>query len=156
MADNATDTTPGTHPDAVVINSNGSVTTRGGKGWVWVTDEATGARVDVPASMLPRAGVAPVPGYPVHYGPVGRAPKTRLQLGDKPPTAGRAAGPAEDLSPELAAARAASGSLIQTPRDATAEALDAAAGVGEDQADAAGAGDTEATTTAKRNRRAGA
>lgn len=108
MADDATTPAPGTHPDAAVINDNGSVTTRKGKGFVWVHDETTGARYDVPARMLPRAGIRPVEGYPVNYQPQARAPKTALQLGDLPPTAGRASSaPAVEVGPELAAARAA-------------------------------------------------
>lgn len=112
MADDATTPAPGTHPDAVVINDNGSVTTRKGKGFVWVHDESTGARYDVPARMLPRAGIRPVEGYPVNYQPQGRSPKTALQLGDLAPTAGRASSPpAVEVGPELAAARAAEASV---------------------------------------------
>lgn len=133
MADDATTPAPGTHPDAVVINDNGSVTTRKGKGFVWVHDESTGARYDVPARMLPRAGIRAVEGYPVNYQPQGRAPKTALQLGDLPATAGRASSPpAVEVGPELAAARAAEASVTgsteppheppaETPGDPAAE-----------------------------------
>jgi hypothetical protein len=81
MADNATtETAPGTHPDAAVINDDGSVTTRTGEGWVWCTDTSTGARVDIPARLLPKKGVTPVPGYPVNYTPIGRTPKPAVLL----------------------------------------------------------------------------
>ncbi len=107
MADDATpETTPG-HPDAVVINDDGSVTTRGGRGFVWVTEDVTGARYDVPASMLPRSGLTPVPGYPVNYRPVGRTAKSRLRLSSDPaaPTgdAGESAGVPAGGDPGVAA-----------------------------------------------------
>lgn len=148
MADNATTPAPGTHPDAVVINDNGSVTTRKGKGFVWVHDESTGARYDVPASMLPRPGLTPVVGYPVNYRPTGRTPKTALLLGDLPVSSGRASSAAaEPVSAELAAARATAASLTSStepPAPVEAEVTD------DDQA--AGAGDESTTTTTKRGR----
>lgn len=115
MADNATTPDPGTHPDAVVINKDGSVSTRTRKAWVWVEDGVTGARCDVPATMLPRSGLTPVPGYPVNYQPQARAPKPALLLGQLPATAGRATStPDEEESPGLAAARASAAALTTT------------------------------------------
>lgn len=111
MAEDATNpAAPGTHPDAVVINDDGSVTTRTGRGWVWVHDETTGARCDVPPSMLPRPGLTVVPGYPVNYGPQARPPKPKLLLGDVPTTAGRATS-AGEVSADVAAARASAAAL---------------------------------------------
>jgi hypothetical protein len=84
MAETANKTAPGTHPDAVIINDDGSVTTRYQRGFVWVSDDASGNRFDVPARMLPREGLTVVPGYPVNYDPTGRPPKYRLDLsGDR-------------------------------------------------------------------------
>lgn len=80
------DTAPG-HPDAVVINDDGSVTTRGGRGFVWVTDDRSGARYDVPARILPRRGLTPVPGYPVNYRAQARTTKPQRPLGETPPAA---------------------------------------------------------------------
>jgi hypothetical protein len=114
MAETAETTAPGTHPDAVVINQDGSVTTKAGKGWVWCTDESTGHRLDFPAHLLPRKGVTPVPGYPVNYRPVARAPKTQVQLGDTPPTAGHPTAAAGAVPAEVAAARAAEASVTTT------------------------------------------
>lgn len=109
MADNAETTTPGAHPDAVVINENGSVNTRNGKGFVWVHDEITGARYDVPARMLPRQGLRVVEGYPVNYQRDARAAKPAVLLGDLAPTAGRVvvADASVPVDSDLAAARTA-------------------------------------------------
>lgn len=75
---------PGTHPDAVIINDDGTVTTRYQRGFVWVRDDATGNRFDVPARMLPRQGLTVVPNYPVNYDPTARPVKYRLDLaGDR-------------------------------------------------------------------------
>lgn len=171
MAENAETTAPGTHPDAVVVNSDGSVTTKGGRGYVWCTDEGTGHRMDFPARLLPRKGVTPVPGVPVNYKAVGRSPKVRVQLGDSPPTAGHPAhGAAAEVSPELAAARAAEASVtgttdprppsggeaVQDPPAQDGAAQDGTAPDAGDQptadnstptADAGGAGTTSSTTT---------
>jgi hypothetical protein len=108
MAENA-DTAPGTHPDAVVVNDDGTVTAHGRRAFVWVHDESTGARYDVPATMLPRTGLRPVEGYPVNRRPHARPAKPAVLLGDLPVTAGRVI--TTDNAPELtgavAAARAA-------------------------------------------------
>lgn len=148
MADSAKDTTPGTHPDAVIINDNGSVTTRGGRGFVWVSDEKNGARYDVPAGMLPRAGLTPVPGYPVNYKPRARAPKPAVLLGDLTPTAGRSALRAGPVPAEVAAARAAAASVTGTtgtvPSAGTDDGQD---DTGDGQADTAAAGSTTTSTT---------
>jgi hypothetical protein len=157
MADNAQTPGPGTHPDAVVINDDGSVSTRPGKkAWVWVTDEGTGARYDVPASMLPRSGITPVPGYPVNYEPHARTPKPALALGDVGGTAGafaraQAQESAGEIDPKLVAARASVAALGGTTDDPDLRAA------GDDQDTAAvaePAGDAQTTTT--KSRKAGA
>jgi hypothetical protein len=156
MADSAQTPAPGTHPDAVVINDDGSVTTRRGKGWVWVHDEGTGARYDVPARMLPRAGITPVPGYPVNYKPHARTPKPALALADVGGTAGRfaqaqAAAAAGDVSAEVLAARAAVSAL-----GGTTDSPDLAAGGGDQDGTAAVGEPAGDQTTTTKSRKAGA
>jgi hypothetical protein len=164
MAETAQTPAPGTHPDAVVVNEDGSVTAHGRKAWVWVHDETSGARYDVPATMLPRKGLRVVEGYPVNLKPQARAPKSALLLGDVPLTAGRVvvADGSEPVDAKLAAARAASAATSTTtePTLGAGPAGDTEAGAtpatdtagelaGGDQAEAAGddAGDAAAATT---------
>lgn len=150
MAETAQTAVPGTHPDAVVINDDGTVTAHGRRAWVWVHDEGTGSRYDVPASMLPRQGLRPVEGYPVNTRPHARTPKTALLLTDIPVTAGRAstAAAAEPVSPELAAARAAAAAL-----SASTSAAGASPAIEPDVEAAGSAGDTDAAATTAKARR---
>lgn len=91
-------TKPTTAPDAtVVVNDDGSVTAHGPRAWVWCTDESTGARMDIPASMLPKPGLTPVPGYSVNLKTRGRDAKSAVELStlgnpDAPKTTKRGAG----------------------------------------------------------------
>lgn len=170
MAETAQNPAPGTHPDAVVINDDGSVATRKGKGFVWVHDETTGARYDVPARMLPRHGLRVVEGYPVNYQPQARAAKPAVLLGDLSPTAGKVV--VSDGTPvpaAIAAARtavaASTGTVAvpgSTPDIAGAEVGDvsglapdeteAGSDAGDQAGDQADAGSTTSTTTSRRAR----
>lgn len=79
MADTSK-TAPGPHPDAVVVNDDGTVTEHGRKAWIWCTDTSTGSRADYPASMLPVDGLVPVSGYPANLTRFGRPAKSRAEL----------------------------------------------------------------------------
>lgn len=75
------DTNPNLEPGAlVVVDDDGKVTAHGPKTWIWCTDESTGARIDIPASRLPKDGLTPVDGYAVNFGRFARDPKPATDL----------------------------------------------------------------------------
>jgi hypothetical protein len=139
MAETAQTPAPGTHPDAVVVNDDGSVTQHGRKAWIWVHDETSGARYDVPAAMLPRKGLRVVDGYPVNLRPQARAPKPALLLGDVAASPGRVSIAGEQpVDARVAAARVASAAT-----STTSEPLLPAGPVGGEQSEAGATPATE-------------
>lgn len=77
MADAGQKTTPPPADGLAHVNTDGTVTASDDT-WVWCQDPGTGGRFDVHVRALPQEGVVVVEGYPLHRGPVGRAPKARV------------------------------------------------------------------------------
>lgn len=169
MAD-TTDSGPGTHPDAVKINDDGTPDTGGRTGWVWVEDPATGGRMDVHTSRAAwhiARGRKVVPGYPFNPGTSARPPKPAVGKDGgrlvRPSVAGPAAQfavPAEE--PPLPAAAAPPEPARRPAEEPTPPADPAGEQLAGDQDQAAGdaaaddadqpAGDATTTTTRKAGR----
>jgi hypothetical protein len=158
---------PGTHPDAVIINDDGSVTTRYQRGFVWVSDDKTGNRFDVPARMLPRQGLTVVPNYPVNYDPTGRPVKYRLDLaGDRDEPELAEASAVAGVAPEQGTVTTGAGepatgdeAALAVPGGAEAAAAAAGGGDGSTEIEPTAGGDAEAgkstTTSTKSTTKAG-
>lgn len=79
MADDAQTTTTPADDGRARVTSKGTVDTGGRRAFVWVTDESTGHRYDVPARRLPVKGLRVVEGYPLNFKTFGRPAKTRQE-----------------------------------------------------------------------------